>query len=232
MQSKFVAALLAGAFVTTSAFAQAAPAVDAVATSAPATAAAVASEPSPEAREAKLAANSPVLLTMNGAITSASHRLGEQFSLTVAQDVSVDGAVVIPRGTRAVGQITRRTGKGSFGKSGKMEFTFRYIDLDGRQIPIEGSHRQEGEGKTAATIGAVAAAGVIGGLIVKGKSAKVEAGREFTVHTVDAIPVVLPAGGGSAMIAQSYAPSAVTMQVMNDKQRKAAEKAERKRQRG
>jgi hypothetical protein len=58
---------------------------------------------------------------------------------------------VIPRGTPAMGEVTWRTGKGAFGKSGKLEFSLRYIDLGGQHIPVTGDFRQEGEGNTLAT---------------------------------------------------------------------------------
>jgi hypothetical protein len=185
-------------------------------------------ETAPMAAEVVLPANSEVVVTMNETVSSRSHRLGEKFSLTVAQDVKVDSAVVIPRGTRAVAQITRRTGKGGFGKSGKLDFTVRYLDLNGMKIPLEGRHHQAGEGRTGATVGAVVAAGLVGGMLVKGKSAKIEEGREFTVRTMDAIPVTI-ADNGAAVIAASYTPARVTMMTETDKQRKAREKAERAR---
>ncbi|HEX8514467.1 MAG TPA: hypothetical protein VF688_15335 [Allosphingosinicella sp.] len=183
---------------------------------------------SPMAGETMLPANSEVVLTMNGTVSSKSHRLGEKFSLTVAQDVKANGMTVIPRGTRAVAQITRRAGKGGFGKAGKMDFTFRYIDMDGRQIPIEGRHHQAGDSRTGATVGAVVAAGLVGGMLVKGKSAKIEEGREFTARTVESIPVVM-ADNGAAVIAASYSPARVSMMAETDKQRKAREKAEKAR---
>ena len=182
----------------------------------------------PMAAEAVLPANSEVVLTMNETVSSKSHRLGEKFSLTVAQDVKANGVTVIPRGTRAVAQITRRTGKGGFGKSGKMDFTFRYIDHIGLQIPIEGRHHQAGEGRGGAAVGAMVAAGLVGGMMVKGKSAKIEYGREFTARTLDAIPVTV-ADNGAAVISASYTPARVTMMTESDKQRKAREKAEKAR---
>ena len=182
----------------------------------------------PMAQEVVLPANSEVVLTMNETVSSKSHRLGEKFSLTVAQDVKANGAVVIPRGTRAVAQITRRTGKGGFGKSGKMDFTFRYIDHNGIQIPIEGRHHQAGEGRGGAAVAGVVAAGLVGGMLVKGKSAKIEEGREFTVRTLEAIPVTI-ADNGAAVISASYTPARVTMMTETDKQRKAREKAEKAR---
>lgn len=182
----------------------------------------------PMASEVLLPANSEVVLTMNETVSSKSHRLGEKFSLTVAQDVKANGMTVIPRGARAVAQITRRTSKGGFGKSGKMDFTFRYIDYNGIQIPIEGRHHQAGEGRGGAAVGAMVAAGLVGGMMVKGKSAKIEEGREFTARTLEAIPVTV-ADSGAAVISASYTPARVTMMTETDKQRKAREKAEKAR---
>lgn len=188
----------------------------------------VATSAAPMTAEAVLPANSEVVLTMNSAVSSKSHRLGEKFSLTVAQDVKANGMTVIPRGTRAVAQITRRTGKGGFGKSGKLDFTFRYLDHNGMQIPIEGRHHQAGEGRGGAAVAGVVAAGLVGGMLVKGKSAKIEEGREFTVRTMEAIPVTM-ADNGAAVISASYTPARVTMMTETDKQRKAREKAEKAR---
>src|SRR4051794_32477932 len=165
------------------------------------------------ADQLQLAANTPITLSMNNELTSKHAREGDTFPLTVVQDIAVDGHVVIPRGTRAVGEVVWRTGRGAFGKSGKMEVAFRYLDLGGRRIPLEGLYRQEGEGNTAATVGAVLGAGIVGGLVVTGHSAVIPQGRELQARTIDAIPIVIgaasadPAAPAPAMIADSYAPS-------------------------
>jgi hypothetical protein len=222
-----LAVLAALAAVSSPALAQSQAPAPAAPAAAQAPAAAAPAEPA--AAAAVLPANSEVVLSLNEPLSSEDKRLGDNISLSVAQDVKANGAVVIPRGTRAIGQVTYRKGKGGFGKSGKLELDFRYVDLDGRRIPIEGHYRQEGDGNGAAAVGAVLAAGVIGGLIVHGHSARIPQNHEFTVHLVDAIPVAAPATeGGPALIAASYTPSAVDMHVMTDKERKAAEKAAKK----
>lgn len=196
----------------------------------PAAAAAVepAAAPAPAPVAMVLPANTEIIVRLNEPLTSEDQRLGDNFSLTVAEDVKANGLVVIPHGTRAVGQVVWRKGKGGFGKSGKMELAFRYLDMDGRHIPLEGHYRQEGDGNGAAAVGAVLAAGVVGGLIVHGHSARIAEGHEFTTHTVEAIPLAPPASeGGPALIAASYTPSPVDMHVMTDKERKAAEKKAR-----
>jgi hypothetical protein len=191
MTAKITTALLLGAALSSAAFAQPAATPETIPAAAPA--------------GAMLPAGSNVLLRLNNQLTSRDQRIGDSFPLTVVSDVAVDGRVVIPAGTRAVGQVTWRTGRGSFGKSGKMEIAMRYLDLDGRRIPLSGFHRQEGEGNTGATIGAVIAAGVIGGLIVHGRTARIPEGREFTAQTVDTIPL----GDGATAIAANYEPTAV-----------------------
>lgn len=176
----------------------------------PGAAAEPAAAPAIETLQAQLPANTPVTLSMNNELHSRHSREGKSFPLTVVQDVSLNGQVVIPRGSRAMGEIVWRTGRGAFGKSAKMEVALRYIDLGGRRIPLEGSYRQEGEGNTAATVGAVLGAGVIGGLLVTGRSAVIPAGRELQARTIDAIPVVLASADvGAAAIANSYVPSPV-----------------------
>lgn len=224
-------ALLAGAslmLMPAAAMAQEAPAAAPVAVEQTAQPVEAVAAVAPAPVMAVLPANTEIPLSLNETISSKTHRLGDKVALTVAQDVKVDGVVLIPQGTRAVGQVTRRSNRGSFGKSGKMDVTFRYIDLDGTQIPVEGRHHQEGSGNTAAAIGAMVAVGVVGGLMVKGKSAKVEQGREFTIHTAEAIPAMLPADGGMrATLSSDYRPAAVDMEIETPKQRKAREKAEK-----
>ena len=141
-------------------------------------------------RQTVLPANTELLLSMNDELTTKGIEEGHKFRLSVVHDVVVDGHVVIPRGTPATGEVTWKTGKGAFGKSGKMEIALRYLDLGGRAIPIEGTYRQEGEGNTAATIAGVIAAGVFAGFIT-GKSARIPQGRELKAHTKEALPVVL-----------------------------------------
>ncbi len=225
------AALLAGAslmLTPVAAFAQEAPAAAPAAVEQAAQPVEAAPAVAPAPVSAVLPANTEIPLSLNETVSSKTHRLGDQVALTVAQDVKVGDHVLIPQGTRAIGQVTRRSNRGSFGKSGKMDVTFRYIDLDGTRIPVEGRHHQEGSGNTAAAIGAMVAAGVIGGLMVKGKSAKVEQGREFRIHTAEAIPAMLPADGGMrASLSSDYRPAEISMEIESKKERKAREKAEK-----
>jgi len=140
----------------------------------------------PEPAEVKpliLNAGSPIKLAITKEVNSSTHEAGDIFALTVLEDVQVGDTVIIPRGTPASGEITWRTGKGAFGKSGKLEFSLRSIDLDGRAIPVKGDFRQEGEGNTIATGVGIIAIGVFAGFIT-GKRARLPMGRELMSQMV------------------------------------------------
>lgn len=134
-----------------------------------------------------LKAGTPITLAVTEEVNSSTHKEGDVFKLTVLNDVSVGQSVVIPRGTPANAEITWRTGKGAFGKSGKMEFALTSIDLNGTAIPISGSFRQEGEGNTVATGVGVLAIGLFAGFIT-GKRARLPSGRELMSQLAQDVP--------------------------------------------
>ena len=143
---------------------------------------------------AELPANTKIVLEMNQDVTTKGKtwKEGDQFNLSVADDVKLGNYIVIPRGTRGVGKITWLTDKGMFGKSGKMDVELTHLEMNGTRIPIDGTYRQEGEGNTLATVGGVLLAGVFAGFIT-GKSGLIPKGRELEATTEIALPVNVPA---------------------------------------
>lgn len=133
-----------------------------------------------------LPANTDVMLRMDQELNSKSVKVGDRFNMSVVSDVTSNGLVVIPAGTRGVGEVTYHTGKGAFGKSGKMEIELKHLELGGRRIPITGKYRQEGEGGTTATVVTAVLVGVFSAFVT-GKSAVVPQGRELLAQTDEAI---------------------------------------------
>lgn len=142
------------------------------------------------ANVASLPANTEVYLSLNEELSTKGNWMdvGHTFGLTVVNDVMLGEYVVIPKGSRATGAVTWMTDKGMFGKSGKFEIEISSVEVNGRRIPLEGTFRQEGEGNTVATIGAVVVAPVVG-FFVTGKSGRMARGTELTVFTGEDIDV-------------------------------------------
>ena len=158
-------------------------------------AAIVAQKKSNAAATTFLPANTEVNLSLNEKLTTKGKSLkeGDTFNLTVVQDVMLGDYVIIPKGSRATGEVTWLTSKGMFGKSGKMEIAIRYVEVGGQRVPLEGTFRQEGEGNTVATIAGVVVI-PIAGLFITGKSGVIPAERELLARTKNDFPVVLPEG--------------------------------------
>ncbi|WBO22636.1 hypothetical protein [Sphingomonas abietis] len=112
-------------------------------------------------------------------VSTADLRRGDSIDLVVAQDVVKDGYVVIPRGTPGQGIVTYRTGKGGFGKSGKMEFDLVDLTIDGRPVPVSGHYRIAGQGKTTEVVIAWVIGGAAFASQIKGEDAVAGKGSHY-----------------------------------------------------
>lgn len=141
-----------------------------------------------------LPAATEIVLTPDAEANSKKLREGHTVPMRTVFDVMHNGVVVIPKGTRGMGTVTWRTGKGAFGKSAKMEITFNELTLpNGHRLPLAGMHRQEGQGNTGAAIGAAIAVGVFGAFVT-GKSAIIPSGQHLMARTSESLAYSIPAG--------------------------------------
>jgi hypothetical protein len=161
-------------------------------------------------RQINLSPNTEVVVTPNDTLVTKSVKVGDKFKISTVFDVMQDGYVLIPRGTPGEATVTYRTGKGAFGKSGKMEVAFNWLDLNGRRIPLTGTYRQEGQGNTGAAVGAVVAVGVFGAFVT-GHSASLTNGQQLRAHTVDPLSFNIPAGAQGIPTASLAAQTPVAM---------------------
>ena len=169
----------------------------------------------PAPTQTSLPANTEVLLSMNEELSTKGGKIevGTKFRMSVVNDVRLNGFTVIPRGTPAVGEVTWKTGKGMFGKSGKMEVDLRHLDLNGQTIPLTGHYRQEGSGNTVATVATVILVAPIAGMLVTGRSAVLPQGRELKAYLAESLPVTMPAATSPASASFVAQPVAVSQPV-------------------
>ncbi|MGJ7902305.1 hypothetical protein [Lysobacter sp. 1R34A] len=88
----------------------------------------------PDAR--RLLAGTELLLETLQPLSSATLKRGDKFGLRLAQALSVDGALVLPAGTTGVGEVVHAERSRSGGKPGELLLAARYLEADGRQIPL------------------------------------------------------------------------------------------------
>jgi hypothetical protein len=123
-------------------------------------------------------------------LSSNRSRVGDRIELEVQEAVQLNGQTVIPAGTRAIGEITRRKDSGMWGKAGKLEFKPLHIKMGDRQIRLSASDATKDKGK-AGTAGVVAAVVFlpVAGFFVKGTSAKIPARTAVTAYLDEDVPV-------------------------------------------
>jgi hypothetical protein len=181
-----LAALLAGAsaFMTPAiAFAQA-----------PATETPIATTVAPAA-DAVLRVGTQVPLRLSERLTTKGKKLrvGSRFRMATSEAVTVQGAVVIPAGSPAVGEIINVRNKGMWGKSGRFVARILYVTVNGRQIRLSGGFNDKG---TAGGVGAVAVSAMVflpAGFFMTGTSAKLPTGTPVQGFVDEDVPLSLAA---------------------------------------
>lgn len=135
--------------------------------------------------------DTPVHLMVMSEVSTKERGIGYRFKLRVNQPIIVGGAVVIPVGTLAWGEVTSASSSGNVGKSGTLSAKLLHIDLNGTLVPLTGETQAAGKSGSGEAVMAVLALGVFG-LFAKGNNAKIKAGELMTGFVAADTPVSLP----------------------------------------
>lgn len=141
-----------------------------------------------------LRAGAPVPVALSEHLTTKGKKLkvGQRVQLEVAQDVLLNGRVVIPARSPVEGVLTEVRNKGMWGKSGGIHLAIKSVNINGTNIRLKGDMDSRGETGTAGVVGAIAILPVAG-FFVTGTSAEMPLnmpGRAFLDQDI-ALP---PAG--------------------------------------
>ena len=135
--------------------------------------------------------DTPIHLMVMSEVSTKERGIGYRFKLRVNQPVMVGGAIVIPVGALAWGEVTSATSSGNVGKSGTLSAKLLHVDLNGTFIPLTGETQAAGKNGTGEAVMAVMALGVLG-LFAKGNNAKIKAGELMTGFTAEDTQVPAP----------------------------------------
>ncbi len=114
-------------------------------------------------------------------ISSKSAHKGDRVELAVARPVTIGGITVIAAGTPVTGEVTRASGNGLLGRSGKLDIQVTSLRTGQLTIPLRGERDAKGRSGTLGAVGA----GIVFlplAILVRGRSARVPAGTTFEVY--------------------------------------------------
>jgi hypothetical protein len=104
----------------------------------------------------------PVPLKLARDLSSAKESTGNRVDFEVAEDVKVNGLVVIPKGEMAWGTIVDAKPKRRLGRAGKLDVRIDEVRLaDGERVPLRASQESKGKGRSGVMTGAIITSGVL-----------------------------------------------------------------------
>src|SRR5690348_4025562 len=153
----------------------------------------------------------PIKLRLTRTISSASAQVGDQVDFEVLDSISVNGIVVIPKGSIAWGTVTAAQKKRRMGRGGKLNVNIDSVRLaDGEKDALRAVKDTNGGGHVGAMTGAMVATGIVFFpaaplfLFMHGKDINIPKGTEITAYVAADINldkakfVEQPAVGASA----------------------------------
>jgi hypothetical protein len=139
---------------------------------------ALTSSPSPEPRI--LAAGTTLPLALQATVASNTSQVGDRVVASLAEDLSVDGRVILAAGTEVVGRVTVATQSGRVKGRARLAMEFDEVRDGGSSYRIEATAiditAESSKGKDAKIAGGAAAAGAIIGAITGGGKGALKGG--------------------------------------------------------
>jgi hypothetical protein len=152
--------------------------------------AAVAQQPTRTAaarRCCRVPAGTVVMVQLAEPVSTKTHKTGDTFAIRLAEPVVVAGQIVLPAGTKGVGEVTDAAKPGMGGKGAKLVLSARSLagpggtalPLKGLQLSVNG--RGRAKAATALGLGGIGFAPLgVAGIIMRGGDATLPEGAEAT----------------------------------------------------
>jgi hypothetical protein len=161
-----------------------------------------------------LRTGTPIALKTREGLTTKGKKLkpGQRIQMEVAEAVMLNGAMVIPAGTPAVGEVTDVRNKGMWGKSGRINARVLYATVSGRQIRLTGTFDDKGTTGTAAVVGSAVLLPVAG-FFMTGTSANIPLGAPVSAFLDEDVPVAFGATAPAPLPVSAPMPAAAAMPI-------------------
>lgn len=93
-------------------------------------------ESAPVAERVKVPALTPVFIKVGQELSSKKSKPGDRFPILIAEDVRIDGRVVIPAGSAGEGEVVHAARSSVGGKAGELILAARYVKVGEVDVPL------------------------------------------------------------------------------------------------
>lgn len=148
----------------------------------------------------------PVNVVTVKEVTTKNAKPNDPVEFTVAEDLVIDGQVIVKKGTPAIGSVINAEKGGYMGKSGKLAVQVESTTTsDGQPLKLRAAKGHEGDDKTTSTMVLSMISPAF--LFRKGSEAKIEPGTPVTVYVAEEKRFRVE---GSTLVAVAMEPAAAS----------------------
>ncbi|OJW75011.1 MAG: hypothetical protein BGO57_12860 [Sphingomonadales bacterium 63-6] len=156
-------------------------------------------DPESARRDITIPKLTPISIQILKPLGSKLSKTGETFPIRLAAPILVNGVEAVPAGTEGMGEVIHAKKSGGMGAAGELVVTARYLDVDGRQLPLRSLHwAQSGQSRvdTVNTLNVASAAsplpiGLVG-FFIGGGQINVAEGALADAKTAADFSIALP----------------------------------------
>jgi hypothetical protein len=120
-------------------------------------------------------AKTPLTLAFTGEVSSKTAQKGSEILFTLAEDLVIDGQIIVPKGAKAVGEVIHVQKSGFGGRGGELILAARYLEHNAQKItlrslkPYTGLYVGKNNSNTALAVSMIPYAGLMSLFITGGE---------------------------------------------------------------
>jgi len=139
----------------------------------------------------RLVEGTELKLQFEDAISSGSAVIGDRFTVSLAEPLTIAPGVVLPAGFRGVGEVTAAQKKGMMGKGGELSVRVDYLKVGETRIRLRGAQGGSGSGAVGTTVTLVVLFGPLG-LLKHGHDMEIPKGQALKAYVDQDVDLPLP----------------------------------------
>jgi hypothetical protein len=126
-------------------------------------------------------AGTRVSVRMIDGVDSTKNRAGDRFQASLQEPLTVDGNVIVPKGSDVYGRLAESKESGKFTGRSQLQLELTGVVVNGQTVPVvtgeyEVTGKSRGAGTAKRTVGGAAVGSIIGAIAGGGKGAAIGAG--------------------------------------------------------
>ena len=139
----------------------------------------------------KLREGEEVMIRFEDHLSSGTNTAGDQFSISLDEDMRLADGTVIRAGYRGRGEVTDAKKKGVMGQAGELNVRLNYIRLGDSRVRLRANKGGEGKGAMGATIALTVLFGPLG-LLKRGHDIEIKPGQTLVAYVDQDAEIELP----------------------------------------